>query len=136
MSILTEKRHRVIGAAYEGAFALTQSGRVYAWGDNEASGLGFQGTGYGVQKIVRTPARVENLDPYASQIIYIAGGNGWGEALSRYAGSVALTNDGAIYMWGQAGGSAFKNIYGESPAPRITRGAAVEIGGGKEPYLL
>jgi alpha-tubulin suppressor-like RCC1 family protein len=169
---LNGEKARLIGGAYEGAFAVTENNRVYAWGDNEASGLGFKGTNYGVQKIIRTPTHITNLDQYASKIVYIAGGNGWGEALlddgrvigwgvqaslgqgtiktslssadpivildnvkslfARYAGSIALTNDGAIYTWGQTEGSAFKTIYGESVTKRIENKAIVEIGGGKE----
>jgi alpha-tubulin suppressor-like RCC1 family protein len=169
---LNGEKTRLIGAAYEGAFAVTENNRVYAWGDNEASGLGFKGTNYGVQKIVRTPVHITNLDQYASKIVYIAGGNGWGEALlddgrvigwgvqaslgqgttktslsspdpivildnvkslfARYVGSVALTNDGTVYTWGQTGGSAFKHIYGESPTAHIVNGVVSDIGGGKE----
>ncbi|MDR1008468.1 MAG: hypothetical protein LBL65_07940 [Campylobacteraceae bacterium] len=88
---LNGEKARLIGAAYEGAFAVTEEGHVYAWGDNEASGLGFKGTNYGVQKIVRTPTHVTNLDTYANDIVYIAGGNGWGEA---------LLNDGTVIGWG------------------------------------
>lgn len=169
---LNGEKVRLIGGAYEGAFAVTEEGHVWAWGDNEASGLGFQGPIYGVQKIIRTPTRVPNLDAYAKNIVTIAGGNGWGEALldngvvigwglhaalgqgtaktnisspypveimrdvkqlfARYVGSVALTNDGKIYTWGQTGGSAFKMIYGEFVTQRTTYDNVTEIGGGKE----
>lgn len=88
---LNGEKARLIGGAYEGAFAVTEEGHVWAWGDNEASGLGFQGSKYGVQSIVRTPTRVPNLEPYAKQIVYIAGGNGWGEA---------LLDDGTVIGWG------------------------------------
>ncbi|MDR1451080.1 MAG: hypothetical protein LBI57_01910 [Helicobacteraceae bacterium] len=169
---LNGEKARLVGGAYEGAFAVTTEGHLWAWGDNEASGLGFKGTNYGVQKIIRTPTRIESLDQYASQIVYIAGGNGWGEALlgdgrvvgwglqaslgrgttktslsspdpvvildnvkslfARYVGSIALSNDGIVYTWGQTGGSAFKTIYGETPAPHNVTGTVAEIGGGKE----
>jgi len=169
---LQGEKARLIGAAYEGAFAVTWEGNVWAWGDNEASGLGFQGTKYGVQQIIRTPTKVANLAPYANRIVYIAGGNGWGEALlldgtvigwglhaalgqgttftfisspvpveilrgvnqlfARYVGSVALTDDGRVFTWGQTGCSAFKMIYGESPTQRATVGIVEEVGGGKE----
>ncbi|MDR2016301.1 MAG: hypothetical protein LBP90_01650 [Burkholderiales bacterium] len=169
---LNGEKARLIGGAYEGAFAVTEEGHVWAWGDNEASGLGFQGPSYGVQKIIRTPTLVTNLTPYAHRITYIAGGNGWGQALlddgtvigwglraalgqgttltsisspvpvevmrnvkqlyARYVGSIALTNDGEVFTWGQTGGSAFKMIYGERPTLRQTVGSVVEVGGGKE----
>ncbi|MDR2791084.1 MAG: hypothetical protein LBB59_08960, partial [Campylobacteraceae bacterium] len=169
---LNGEKARLIGAAYEGAFAVTQEGHVYSWGDNEASGLGFKGTNYGVQKIVRTPVHAVNLDRFANDIIYIAGGNGWGEALlndgtvigwgleaalgqgtvktslsssepvvilhnvkqlfARYVGSIALSDEGVIYTWGQTGGSAFKHIYGEYATPHEINEEVTEIGGGKE----
>jgi alpha-tubulin suppressor-like RCC1 family protein len=88
---LNGERARLVGGAYEGAFAVTVEGHVWAWGDNEASGLGFQGTKYGVQQIIRTPTLVANLTPYANRIVYIGGGNGWGEA---------LLNDGTVIGWG------------------------------------
>lgn len=82
---------RLIGSAYKGAFAVTKEGHVWAWGSNEASGLGFQGSDYGVKNIVPTPTHVSNLDEYADRIVYIAGGDGWGEA---------LLNDGQVIGWG------------------------------------
>lgn len=88
---LNNEKARLIGGAYEGGFAVTEEGHVWAWGDNEASGLGFKGTNYGVQQIIRTPTRVTNLDAYADRITYIAGGNGWGEA---------LLDDGTVIGWG------------------------------------
>ncbi len=166
------ERARLVGAAYEGAFAVTQEGHVWAWGDNEASGLGVQGTNYGVQQIVWEPVRVDRLTPYAHRIVSIAGGNGWGEALlddgevigwglhaalgqgtertnisspdpvhimhgvkklfARYVGSVALTEEGDIYTWGQTGGSAFEIIYGAQPTLRQPADQVHDIGGGKE----
>lgn len=171
---LKGEKARLIGGAYEGAFAVTEEGHVWAWGDNEASGLGFQGSNYGVQKIIRTPTRVPKLDQYADRMTYIAGGNGWGEALlddgtvigwglhaalgqgttktnisspepvvvmknvaqlyARYVGSIALTEDGKIYTWGQTGGSAFPMIYGASPTLRTPHAndPVVSVGGGKE----
>jgi alpha-tubulin suppressor-like RCC1 family protein len=85
------RKARVVGAAYEGAFAVTVCNEVFAWGDNEASGLGFPGSNYGVQRIERSPTRVPNLSSYAGRIQYIAGGNGWGQA---------LLNDGRVIGWG------------------------------------
>jgi alpha-tubulin suppressor-like RCC1 family protein len=88
---LRGEKARLIGAAYEGAFAVTEAGHVWAWGDNEAHGLGFTGKSYGVQNIIRTPTHVSNLDLYATRITHIAGGNGWGEA---------LLDDGTVIGWG------------------------------------
>lgn len=88
---LSGETARLVGSAYEGGFAVTNQNHVWAWGDNEASGLGFKGTNYGTQQIITTPTRVTNLDQYADQIIYISGGNGWGEA---------LLSDGTVIGWG------------------------------------
>jgi alpha-tubulin suppressor-like RCC1 family protein len=170
---LNGEHARLIGGAHEGVFAVTEEGHVYAWGDNEASGLGFKGTIYGIPRAVRTPTHITNLDKYANDIKYIAGGNGWSEALledgtvigwgleaslgqgttrtslsspepvvilhnveqlfARYAGSVALSDDGTLYTWGQTSGSLSRVIYGEYATPHLnTAGKVVEIGGGKE----
>ena len=109
---LRGERARLIGGAYEGAFAVTMEGHVWAWGDNEASGLGFAGTPYGVQQIVRTPTVVSNLTPYANRIVYIAGGNGWGEA---------LLNDGTVIGWGlhAALGQGTTSTAVSSPVPVV-----------------
>jgi alpha-tubulin suppressor-like RCC1 family protein len=80
---LNGEKARLIGGAYEGAFAVTHQGHVWSWGDNEGSGLGFTGTPYGIQQIVKTPTRAPLLEPYANQMVYIGGGNGWGEALLK-----------------------------------------------------
>lgn len=103
---------RVIGAAYEGAFVVTNEGHVWAWGDNEASGLGIKGTNYGVQQIIRKPVRVPNLEKYADRITYIAGGNGWGEA---------LLNDGTVIGWGMWAslGLGINNTSVSSPEPQV-----------------
>ena len=56
------------------------------------------------------------------------------QLFSRYVGSIALTDDGKVYTWGQTGGSAFKMIYGADPTERtpINGATVVEVGGGKE----
>lgn len=86
---------RLIGAATEGAFAVTQTPagrhRVWAWGDNEAGGLGLAGRVYGVQHIIAEPVPVPALDAYADRIVDIGGGNGWG---------IALLADGDVIGWG------------------------------------
>lgn len=109
---LNGEKARLIGGAYEGAFAVTQEGHVWAWGDNEASGLGIQGPRYGIQKIIRTPTHITNLDPYADKITYIAGGNGWGEA---------LLNDGRVIGWGLRAslGVGIKKTSISSPEPVV-----------------
>ncbi|MDR1075300.1 MAG: hypothetical protein LBL59_03070 [Xanthomonadaceae bacterium] len=106
------ERARLIGAAYEGAFAVTEEGHVWAWGDNEASGLGVQGSNYGVQRIVDRPIRVPNLEQYAGDIVHIAGGNGWGEVLLA---------DGRVLGWGLSAsiGMGTHSTASSSPMPRV-----------------
>lgn len=112
---LNGEKARLIGGAYESAFAVTENNHVWAWGDNEASGLGFQGSNYGVQKIIHTPTRIPNLDKYASKIVYIAGGNGWGEA---------LLDDGTVIGWGLHAalgqGTSKTNISSPKPVKILT----------------
>jgi len=169
---LNGEKARLIGGAYEGGFAVTEEGHVWGWGDNEASGLGIQGPNYGVQRIIRSPVHIPNLDKYAADIVHIAGGNGWGEALlndgrvigwglrsalglgvrtealsspepvvimdkvvklfARYVGSMALTEDGYIYTWGQTSGSAFPMIYGHNTTLHWLPFKPTQIGGAKE----
>ncbi len=44
-----------------------------------------------MQKIIRTPTRATYLEPYANDMVYIGGGNGWGTALLK---------DGRVIGWG------------------------------------
>lgn len=109
----------VLGGGYEGTLAVTVNavGEYSAWGfgDNEGCGLGATqyvpgGTGpigprqaangsysqchHGVQDfkgLTAWPYRIKGLKKYASQIKYLAGGQGWGAALLR---------DGRVIGWG------------------------------------
>lgn len=174
-SKLNNEKAVVVGAAYEHGYAVTVSGgkyKVWGWGDNEGQALGVSRSCSG-QHVIRDPVHITQLDGYAKDIVYIAGGNGWGTALlkngnvigwgktaslgqgvssfsqcsatpvhilsnveqlySRYVGSVALTNRGEIFTWGQTSGSAFPMIYGHSVTHRDrVNGTPVSIGGGKE----
>lgn len=79
---------RLIGGAYEGTFAVTREGNVWAWGSNEDYGLGFASPRY-----ADVPMRVPNLKQYAQKIKTIGGGDGWGQA---------LLDDGRVIAWGRA----------------------------------
>ncbi|GAA5100770.1 RCC1 domain-containing protein [Wohlfahrtiimonas larvae] len=87
---------RLIGAAYEGGFAVTydknswdtNEQNVWAWGRDFYSSLGLYASG---DNYVRSPMKVENLKPYANKIVKIAGGYQYG---------VALLNDGKVIGWG------------------------------------
>ncbi len=86
------EKARLVGAAYEGVFVVTVDNKIYSWGDNENGGLGFA-TPYGstVQHVVKTPTRADKIERYAKDMIYIGGGNGFGNALLR---------DGSVIGWG------------------------------------
>lgn len=77
---------RLIGAAYEGSFAITHEGNVWVWGDNEGSGLTFPGNGH-----LWVPTKSDRLKPYAKDIVAIGGGQRWGQALLK---------DGRVIAWG------------------------------------
>lgn len=182
----------VAGAWYEGDMVVTKNAsgnyHVWAWGDNEAVGLGVPYTCgsnpiRGVQCVVRTPTRANaELEALAPQITYLSGGNafgtaalrpqgdtnggsrliGWGQLaaiglgvksdgtpgdtvavtqkplamklidpvtgneyfaskfFTRYVGNVAIGTDNRLWVWGQGGGSAFKQIYPDRPTPHGT----------------
>lgn len=88
---------RLIGAAYEGGFAVTYNGNswdtrdqnVWAWGRDFKSSLGLYTSG---NNYVWVPQKVTRLKKYANQIVKIAGG---------YEFGLALLNDGKLIGWGQ-----------------------------------
>lgn len=77
---------RLIGASYKGGFAVTNQGHVWAWGRNTDKGLGLPNT-----SVYSTPTRVTYVEPYAQDIVYISGGERWGEA---------LLSNGRVIGWG------------------------------------
>ncbi|MCL2008708.1 MAG: hypothetical protein FWG77_11565 [Treponema sp.] len=79
---------RLIGASYEGAFAVTDQGNVWAWGRNASNSLGIAGG----DATRLPPQRVPSLQQYATRITHIAGG---------YRHGHALLSDGTIIGWGQ-----------------------------------
>lgn len=171
------EKARLVGAAWQGLFAITVNDfgkhTVWAWGDNEAAGLALPSKKHlGSHDIRKNPERVVALDPYAERIVYIGGGNGWGEALlndgtvigwgaeiglgsgsrdrkiyshmpkvimtgverlyARYRGSVALTYDGKVYVWGQETGKSYRHVFPASLTKPVIYGRAVSIGGGQK----
>ncbi|CNM01665.1 RCC1 domain-containing protein [Yersinia frederiksenii] len=117
--VLGGEKVTLMGAAYEGSFAVTVNDSneysVWGFGDNEGCGLGFTqyvhgGTGqiasrndvrggqsrchYGYQDykgLSALPRKISGLKNYADKIVYISGGNGWG---------AALLDDGSVIGWG------------------------------------
>lgn len=89
---LNGEKVRLIGTADESAFAVTEQGQVWVWGNNKSSGLSLDLSAKTLsKKTVKAPTRAANLAQYADQIIYISGGDGWGEA---------LLDDGRVIGWG------------------------------------
>ncbi|WP_058911914.1 hypothetical protein [Entomohabitans teleogrylli] len=102
-----------IGGAYEGTLAITVNGSgvysVWGWGDNEGCGLGATQTNvsawtaadgsssrckHGIQDytgLTASPYRIKGLKDYASHIVYLGGGQGFG---------AALLDDGRVIGWG------------------------------------
>lgn len=109
----------LIGSAYEGSLAVTKNKddvySVWGWGDNEGCGLGTAQSYAGGNSLIpmetakdgtqsqchyfwqdyngrtKTPYKIPRLEKYAKDIVYIAGGNGWSEALLK---------DGTVIGWG------------------------------------
>jgi len=79
---------KMIGAAYQGGYAITTDNHVWAWGNNKYSGMALPKS----QSTAYLPTRALYLEQYADRIVYISGGDGWGEA---------LLNDGTVIGWGK-----------------------------------
>ena len=90
---------------------------MWAWGDNQASGLGFSGTNYGTRSIQKTPRKIDSLKQYASQIKYISGGSGWGQA---------LLNDGRVIGWGLRAALG-QGVTSTSGSSAHTNGSVIQV---------
>jgi alpha-tubulin suppressor-like RCC1 family protein len=81
---------RLVGASYEGAFAVTNDDTIYAWGRNPGGSLALT-TGNDTTTH-RIPTEVSpGLKAYASRITFIAGG---------YRHGHAILNNGEVIGWG------------------------------------
>lgn len=100
---LEGERARLVGGAYEGSFAVTHEGNVWAWGRNMYYALGLDAS----TESVTWPTKIPNLKPYAKKIVSIAGGYQWGQALLA---------DGTVIGWGYHGaiGQTACNAIGQS----------------------
>ena len=113
----------VVTQVAEGSFttyALTSTGQVYAWGDNEA---GEAGGGFS-NSFVLTPVAVPL--PAGTVVTAIS---------ANYLVAMALTSTGAVYMWG--GEADITGSASESPTPVSLPGgvAATAIATGSESAL-
>ncbi|MFQ1016413.1 RCC1 domain-containing protein [Gilliamella sp. BG7] len=91
---------------------LTSSGDVYGMGAGSYIGIGMM-----PGRNVTTPRRIiGNID-----MLYC-----------RYVGCVAVDKDKGLWTWGATEGSAFKQIYGNTPTRRTHNGILTKIDGGKE----
>lgn len=124
----------LIGSAYEGSLAVTKNKNgvysVWGWGDNEGCGLGTAQSHAGGGSLIpmetakngtqsqchyfwqdyngrtKTPYKIPRLEKYAKDIVYIAGGNGWSEALLK---------DGTVIGWGTHAHLGQGWTYGDAP---------------------
>ena|GEM_PF-1911177 len=80
---------RLVGASYEGAFAVTTN-NVYAWGRNIQGSLGIPSTIVSVSH--NSPQVASHLNGIRSRIVQISGG---------YLHGHALLDDGTVVGWGQ-----------------------------------
>lgn len=110
---------KVAAGSYH-SFALTEDGKVYAWGLNNFGELGIEGNMGVDDATVLQPTLVESLADH--KIVDIAGGEHH---------SVALTEDGEVLVWGRmdANQCGFEDdfyntencIYDENNRPRILK---------------
>ncbi|RKS87855.1 alpha-tubulin suppressor-like RCC1 family protein [Orbus hercynius] len=79
----------LLGAAYEGGYAITQSGGVYAWGDDEDNAFGYERSS--AHEYVLKPLLLTNLAVDGSEITYMCGG----QPFTNY-----LSSSGDVYGMG------------------------------------
>jgi alpha-tubulin suppressor-like RCC1 family protein len=81
----------LIGAAYEGGYAINDAGEVFAWGDEERNAFGFENKERHIY--VTIPKQITNLPVDGKQIAQITGGNAY---------TAFLTLSGDVYSMGAA----------------------------------
>jgi Regulator of chromosome condensation (RCC1) repeat len=90
--------------------------RLVGWGQLAAIGLGVKsdGTPGDTVAVTTKPLAMKLIDP-ATGSEYFAK-----KFFTRYVGNVAIGTDNRLWVWGQGGGSAFKQIYPDRPTPHGT----------------
>lgn len=105
----------LLGSAYEGGYAITESGRVYAWGDDEDNAFGYSRNSAHVY--VTKPLLLTNLAVSGKDITYICGG----QPFTNY-----LTTSGEVYGMGGNFTLGVNKSTGKNAGPvLITRGYTV-----------
>ncbi|WP_392560899.1 hypothetical protein RHO12_06750 [Orbus sturtevantii] len=84
------KKVVLIGAAYEGGYAINKDGEIFGWGDEQANSFGYDTTPV-YQRSVLTPKKL-NISIDGKNITYICGGEGFTEY---------LTENGDVYGIGE-----------------------------------
>ena len=82
-----------IGSGYEGGYAITQSGGIYAWGDDQHDSFGYS-RAPSEHVYVKTPIKITNLSGVSGSDIQVICG---GEAFTNF-----LTNSGDVYGMGRS----------------------------------
>jgi alpha-tubulin suppressor-like RCC1 family protein len=123
-----------IAAGFEHALAVTKSGQVWAWGDNESDQLGATTVASAPCYCSDKPIRVSGLP----KIQMVAAG---GDLLGKYTTgfSVALARDGTVWTWGSDnnGQLGVPDVHFDYPDPQKVRGVThvVDIAAGANHVL-
>lgn len=79
-----------VAAGARSAYAVTEDGKVYAWGSNFMGGLGL-GTETGRRAVVGTPTAIDQASFGGAKVRQVA--------CTEYS-AYAVTEDGKVYAWG------------------------------------
>ncbi|MGL4987384.1 MAG: leucine-rich repeat protein, partial [Treponemataceae bacterium] len=102
-----------IATGYMHTIALTEGGNVYTWGDNSSGQIGNNTSG---DTAVTSPYRIASL----TNVKAVAAGS---------MHSLALTNDGSVYVWG-ANGNGQIGVTGTHHVPQKVLDSVKTIGAG------
>ncbi|WP_392552776.1 hypothetical protein RHO14_02615 [Orbus wheelerorum] len=89
-SYFNNKKIVMLGAAYEGGYAINEVGEIFGWGDEQANSFGYN-TYPAYHSYVVTPKKL-NISIDGQNITHICGGEGY----TQY-----LTTDGDVYGIGE-----------------------------------
>ncbi|WP_392560901.1 hypothetical protein RHO12_06760 [Orbus sturtevantii] len=89
-SYFNNRKVVLLGAAYEGAYAINEDGEVFGWGDEQANSFGYSNKANHIY--VKTPKKLNIPSDVGRNITHICGG----EAYTQY-----LTTEGKVYGIGE-----------------------------------
>jgi len=103
-----------VSAGYNTSFAIKDNGTLWAWGDNSyrQSGIGYGGPGY----FTYVPTQVGSLTT-------------WAEVVGGYTHTLAVKNDGTLWVWGTNGNPSNTGALGlNESSPYVITDSPVQNG--------